>query len=160
MHIVSEVVMQVVKLADFPQYLFAAAAWFAEKWQLPVEIYQESIQQSIAEKIAIPQWYIVLDAEQKIVAGCGVIDNDFHDRTDLTPNLCALFVEAEYRGKNIAKQLLDTVRLDFAQMNIEKLYLVTDHENFYEKCGWQFLTMVKEESGELIRMYVADTTVL
>lgn len=152
--------MEVVKLANLPQYVVAAAEWFAEKWQLPAEIYQESIEQSITQKAVIPQWYIVLDTEQKIVAGCGVIDNDFHDRTDLTPNLCALFVEAEYRGKNIAKQLLDTVRQDFAQMNIETLYLVTDHESFYEKCGWQFLTMVKEDSGELIRMYAADTAVI
>ncbi|EPF74519.1 GNAT family N-acetyltransferase [Acinetobacter rudis] len=150
--------MEIVKLADFPQYLLVAATWFAEKWQLPVEIYQESIQQSIAEKIGIPQWYIVVDTEQRIVAGCGVIDNDFHERTDLTPNLCALFVEDEYRGKNIAKQLLDAVREDFAKMNIEKLYLITDHEHFYEKCGWQFLTMVKEESGEQIRMYEAQTS--
>lgn len=156
-YIVSSVVMEIVKLADFPQYLSQAAVWFAQKWQMPVEVYQDSIQQSIAQKNGVPQWYIVIDAMQNIVAGCGVIDNDFHERTDLTPNLCALFVEDKYRGKSIATQLLDCAREDVATMNIDKLYLVTDHETFYEKCGWQFLTMVQEDGGELIRMYVADT---
>jgi len=28
---------------------------------------------------------------------------------------------------------------------------------FSEKCGWRFLTLVKDEEGEMVRMYVADT---
>ncbi|MGM7390055.1 GNAT family N-acetyltransferase, partial [Acinetobacter baumannii] len=35
--------------------------------------------------------------------------------------------------------------------------LITDHTEFYEKCGWRFLTLVKDEEGEMVRMYVADT---
>ena len=41
-------------------------------------------------------------------------------------------------------------------MHFKKLYLITDHMTFYEKCGWEFLTMVKDEDGELVRMYVTD----
>lgn len=35
----------------------------------------------------IPNWFI---------AGAGVIENDFHNRPDLTPNICALYVEEDY----------------------------------------------------------------
>ncbi|EGK45568.1 histone acetyltransferase HPA2 [Acinetobacter baumannii AB210] len=122
-----------------------AAQWFSEKWQIPVEAYLESIQISIDQKHAIPQWYIVLNKDKYLIAGAGVIDNDFHERKDLTPNLCALFVEENYRNQNIAKQILDFVREDLSNQGIQTLYLITDHTEFYEKCGWRFLTLVKDE---------------
>ena len=148
--------MQILKLSHYPQYLEQAAQWFSSKWGIPIESYQESIQASIEQPNYIPQWYIVLDEQQNVIAGTGIIENDFHDRKDLTPNLCALFVEETYRNKNLARQLLDFARKDVGKMNYEKLYLVTDHTTLYEKCGWAFLTMVQEDEGELIRMYVAD----
>ncbi|MDT1903157.1 GNAT family N-acetyltransferase, partial [Acinetobacter baumannii] len=132
--------MQILRLSDYPQYKEMAAQWFSEKWQIPVEAYLESIQISIDQKHAIPQWYIVLNKDKYLIAGAGVIDNDFHERKDLTPNLCALFVEENYRNQNIAKQILDFVREDLSNQGIQTLYLITDHTEFYEKCGWRFLT--------------------
>ncbi len=38
----------------------------------------------------------------KIVGGMGVIENDFHDRKDLTPNVCAVYTEKDYCCKGIA----------------------------------------------------------
>ena len=149
--------MQILRLSDYPQYKEMAAQWFSEKWQIPVEAYLESIQISIDQKHAIPQWYIVLNKDKHLIAGTGVIDNDFHERKDLTPNLCALFVEENYRNQNIAKQILDFVREDLSNQGIQTLYLITDHTEFYEKCGWRFLMLVKDEEGEMVRMYVADT---
>ena len=46
-------------------------------------------------------WYLCLDGDT-IVAGLGVIENDFHDRKDLTPNVCAVYTEEEYRCQGIA----------------------------------------------------------
>ncbi|SSS46914.1 histone acetyltransferase HPA2 [Acinetobacter baumannii] len=122
--------MQILRLSDYPQYKEMAAQWFSEKWQIPVEAYLESIQISIDQKHAIPQWYIVLNKDKHLIAGAGVIDNDFHERKDLTPNLCALFVEENYRNQNIAKQILDFVREDLSNQGIQTLYLITDHTSF------------------------------
>ena len=149
--------MQILRLSDYPQYKEMAAEWFSEKWQIPVEAYLDSIQISIDQKYAIPQWYIVLNENKHLIAGAGVIDNDFHERKDLTPNLCALFVEENYRNQNIAKHILDFIREDLSNQGIQTLYLITDHTEFYEKCGWRFLMLVKDEEGEMVRMYVADT---
>lgn len=146
--------MELVKISEQPIYLEAAAQWFAQKWEIPIESYRESLQQSLSQRI--PQWYLILEGET-IIAGAGVIENDFHDRKDLAPNLCALFVEENYRGQGIAARILREVRKDLGALEIEKVYLVTDHENFYERYGWQFLTMVQDEEGESMRMYVVKT---
>lgn len=148
--------MNVKKISDHAECLEEAAVWFSQKWNLPVSAYRESMLESINKKTGIPEWYIV-DNGGDIVAGAGFVVNDFHDRKDLSPNICALFVEEEYRGKGIARHILDVVRKESAATGFEKLYLVTAHTGFYEKCGWHFLTMVNDMGGGSERMYIADT---
>lgn len=90
-----------------------------------------------------------------ILGGAGVIENDFHDRRDLTPNVCAVHVEQAHRCKGIAGKLLEHICRDMAGMGIDTLYLVTDHTSFYERCGWWFLCPVQGDGEEhMTQMYV------
>ena len=70
-------------------------------------------------------------AGDKIIGGMGVIENDFHDRKDLFPNVCAVYTEPEYRCKGIAGRLLKMVIEDLRIKGISPVYLVTDHTGFY-----------------------------
>ncbi|HIV48307.1 MAG TPA: GNAT family N-acetyltransferase [Candidatus Helicobacter avicola] len=102
----------------------------------------------------IPQWYIVLEGEN-IIAGAGVIDNDFHTRKDLSPNVCALYVEEKYRKMGVARALLEFIRYD---MNAyERLYLLTSHKGFYEKCGWKYVCDVETDDKKGGRIYEIGT---
>lgn len=149
--------MNLVKLRENSSLKDKAAQWFSQKWNISFEEYMESITQCIEKKSGVPQWYIILNDSQDIIAGVGVIENDFHNRKNLSPNLCALFVEQPYRNHGIARWILDFVRKDMYSLGIEKLYLVTDHTKFYEKCGWSFLTMVQDMEGIMERVYMAET---
>lgn len=150
----------VKRLRDDPDYLVQAATWFGEKWDIPVEAYLSSMGDCIHRGCNIPQWYFVVSQQNKLIAGAGVIENDFHLREDLTPNVCALFVEQEFRKQGLARAVLDAVRRDMGAMGIERLYLLSDHTAFYEACGWELLhTTVLSETGTMERMYVAQTIV-
>ena len=148
--------MEIIFLRDHPELLDKAALWFSEKWAIPFEAYHESIKACQSHRGTIPQWYLVIE-NAAIIAGCGVIDNDFHNRKDLTPNLCALFVQENYRHQGIARSLLNFVRRDLKTFGVQTLYLVTDHTDFYEKCGWSFLTPVLDDGGQPERLYMAST---
>lgn len=131
-----------------------AAEWFHEKWGVPLEAYRESISESLVDKAVVPRWYVVLNGD-KIIAGLGVIENDFHDRKDLTPNVCAVYVEEEFRCRGIAGEMLNFVCRDMKENDIDTLYLVTDHTSFYERYGWEFLCMVQGDGEpEMTRMYI------
>ena len=41
-------------------------------------------------------WYLCLDNE-RIVGGLGVIENNFHNRKDLAPNVCAVYTEQKFK---------------------------------------------------------------
>ena len=143
----------VIPVRDWPEAKEEIALWFHEKWGVPLEAYRESILECLGRESGVPQWYVVVRGE-KIVAGCGVIENDFHERKDLAPNVCAVYVEEEYRNQGIAGFLLNCVCDDMAAMGVGTLYLLTDHTGFYERYGWEFFCMVQGEAPEPSRMYV------
>ena len=101
----------------------------------------------------MPQWYLAVEREA-IVGGMGVIENDFHDRKDLAPNVCAVYTEREYRGQGVAGALLNFVCEDMVAFGIDTLYLVTDHTGFYERYGWEFFCEVRGDGEDhLSRLY-------
>ena len=142
----------VTRLIDAPQLKTRLAEWFHEKWYVPTEAYLESMEECL-NGAAVPQWYCVID-NGRIVGGLGVIENDFHDRKDLAPNVCAVYVEEEYRYRGIAGKLLNFVCDDMKSRGIDTLYLVTNHTSFYERYGWEFFCAVTEDGGETTRMYI------
>ncbi|MFR8087722.1 MAG: GNAT family N-acetyltransferase [Lachnospirales bacterium] len=148
---------RIVSLHEEPAWKEKASTWFHEKWDVPQEEYIKSMEECIRGEQAVPQWYI-LPYQGEILAGVGVIENDFHDRKDLAPNVCAFYVEKEWRNHGIAGQLLAHVTEDMHQKGVDTLYLITDHTSFYERYGWKFLCMVQEEDGNLIRMYTHQVT--
>lgn len=101
----------------------------------------------MAGKAPVPQRYLVFDAGGKIAAGLCVIANDFYKRPDLSPNICVVFVEPEHRKKGIAKMMLDFVCHDMSGFGFENIYLITDHTDFYEKCGFEYFCDAEENDG-------------
>lgn len=141
-------------IREHPDMAGPAAAWFHEKWHIPLEAYQESIRECLEGRAAVPQWYLAVE-DGGILGGLGVIENDFHDRKDLTPNVCAVYVEEAHRCKGIAGELLQYVCDDMKAQGIDILYLVTDHTSFYERYGWEFLCMVQGDGEpDMTRMYL------
>lgn len=144
---------EIVKLREHPERKEEAAAWFHEKWGIPLEAYRESMEECLAGRSPAPQWYMAV-ADRRIVGGLGVIENDFHDRKDLTPNVCAVYVEEAYRRRGIAGALLDHVCRDMADLGVRTLYLLTDHTTFYERYGWEFFCpALGDGESEPSRMY-------
>ncbi|MFA5576144.1 MAG: GNAT family N-acetyltransferase [Tissierellaceae bacterium] len=145
----------IVKISQKPEIKEKAANWFHEKWGIPSKAYLESMEAAINGD-PIQEWYLCLDGE-KIIAGMGVIENDFHDRKDLTPNVCAVYTEEQYRGKGIAGELLKFTVADNKAKGISPLYLLTDFTSFYERYGWKYLCMV-QGNGEpnMSRMYIHE----
>ena len=149
----SQRLYQYITLREMPAVKEQAAEWFHSKWGVPKEAYLECMN-AYLEKETEYGWYLCLDGE-KIIGGLGVIENDFHDRKDLAPNVCAVYTEEKYRGKGIAGKLLNMVVEDMKEKGVSPLYLITDHTSFYERYGWEFLCMVQGDGEEeMTRMYI------
>ena len=144
---------QYYSLREKPEWLLPAADWFHNIWGVPTEAYLECMEAYLNKETELG-WYLCLHNNQ-LIGGLGVIENDFHDRKDLSPNICAVFTDEKYRCQGIAGYLLNMAVEDLRSKGISPVYLVTDHIGFYERYGWEFLCMVQGD-GEpnLTRMYI------
>ena len=142
-----------ITLRERPELKQTAATWFHSKWSAPEEAYLACMEQYLSHQTELG-WYLCMDGD-RIIGGLGVIENDFHDRKDLTPNICAVYTEEAYRGQGIAGRLLHQAVEDLRAKGISPVYLLTDHTGFYERYGWEFLCMAQGDGESyLSRMYV------
>ena len=142
-----------ITLRQRPELMEQAARWFHDKWGAPLEAYLACMDDYLAGNTEYG-WYLCLDGGA-IVGGLGVIDNDFHDRKDLTPNICAVYTLEAYRGQGIAGRLLNIAVEDLRQKGVSPVYLLTDHTGFYERYGWEFFCLAQGDGEEQpSRMYI------
>ncbi len=143
---------QYITLREKPEIMQTAAEWFNGKWRVPIEAYLSCMGDYLQYKTELG-WYLCLDGE-KIIGGLGVIENDFHDRKDLTPNICAVYTEESYRSQGVAGRLLNMAVEDLRAKGISPVYLLTDHTGFYERYGWEFLCLAQGDGeSRMSRMY-------
>ena len=107
-----------ITLRERPELREAAAQWFHCKWGIPAEAYLTCMDAYLTGGSEYG-WYLCLSGG-RIVGGLGVIENDFHDRKDLSPNVCAVYTEEGYRRHGIAGCLLHkTSRIQSGQFSAE-----------------------------------------
>lgn len=142
-----------VTLRQRPELKQRAAAWFHAKWGVPEAAYLACMEAYLRAETEYG-WYLCLDGE-RIVGGLGVIENDFHDRKDLAPNICAVYTEPAYRRQGVAGSLLNQAVADLKARGIMPVYLFTDHTGFYERYGWEFFCLAQGDGEERpSRMYI------
>ena len=145
--------LRFLTLREWPELADAAADWFHGKWGVPKEAYLECMDAYLKGETEYG-WYLCMDGD-RIVGGLGVIDNDFHDRKDLSPNVCAVYTEEDHRGLGVAGRLLDLAVEDLRGKGDSPVYLVTDHRGFYERYGWEFFCRaLGDGEPEPTRLYI------
>jgi len=149
-------VIEIISVREHPQRLDAAVGYFASKWGISRNIYQDCIENSLTTESPLPRWYLMLK-DGSIIGSYGLIVNDFISRQDLWPWLAALFVEENERGKGLGAVLLEHGRAESAKLGFPMLYLSTGHVGYYEKYGWRFIGHGYDVVGEAARIYEAET---
>ena len=136
----------------------AAIAYFQEKWasEDSMMVYEDCIRSSLTAEGPLPQWYVMVH-DGRIIAGAGLIANDFISRMDLWPWLAALYVEEEFRGRALGGEIIRFALDDAAHLGFDNLCLCTDHIGYYEKYGFVYLADGYHPWGESSRIYRAAT---
>ena len=152
---------QIINIRENPQWIDRAAGYFSSRWNLDKKLYLDSMNDSLTTTQPLPRWYLMLrkteNADDIIIGGFGLIDNDFMVRTDLYPWMCALYIEPAERKKQLGSKLLIHSRSEAAALGFDKVYLNTDHIGYYEKYDWNYIGDFAHQSGTDARVYEADT---
>lgn len=152
--------MKIVSVRENPAICDRAIAYFQEKWASEDSrmVYEDCIRASLDSGTPLPEWYLMMDGE-RIIGCAGMISNDFISRMDLTPWLCALYIEEDCRGHAYGSLLIDRVRADAAAKGYDKLYLCSDHVGYYEKYGFERIATGFHPWGETSGVFRSETGV-
>lgn len=91
------------------------------------------------QKDRIPFTVVARNENNNIIGACQVVMQDNIVKPDLYPWVTNLWVAPEYRKKGIARRLLLEVTQYAIKYGIERLYLYTECDYFYDKLGWDYL---------------------
>ena len=150
--------IKIVNLAECPQYLPVCANWFFNEWDKQKGRTIDEILYRTKHTVCrsgIPQIHVALDKDLP-VGMFSIWNNDLVNRQDLSPWLAGLYVAPDYRGRGVGRSLQQKCIETARECGYEKLYLYTEHENYYEKTGWEFMETAPLHGGEFVRIYQFD----
>jgi len=151
--------MEIIEIQQRPELFKEAVKVFWEQWgsESNYKFYEDCMIHSGKTPDFLPSFYVAIENE-KIIGTYALLRNDVNSRQDLFPWLACLYVDPTYRGNSIGEQLLEHGLQMTAQLGHEKLYLSSDLEGYYEKCGWTNSTKTYGPSGGSIKVYEKAVT--
>ena len=96
---------------------------------------------------------MLVDGDE-LISFCTLAEKDDIQPTNLTPWIGFVYTFPAYRGKHYAGELLKHAEALAKEDGMKNTYISTGHTGLYEKYGYEFLQMMKDNSGEDSRVYV------
>ena len=147
----------IVNVINFSRGIETAIKYIHNIWgnKSNYPFYYDAIMHSSEEGKPLPRFYLMLDGEKRI--GCyALLTNDLISRQDLYPWFGCVFIEKDYRGKQLGFELMKHGAKEAKQLGYSILYLTTDHDGYYEKYGWIRIEDGFEFNGDRTRIYKMD----
>ena len=146
--------IEIVNVKDYARGLEEAVSYIHGKWgsKENYDFYYDAILHSSEPGKTLPKFFLLLKDEK--IAGCyGLVTNDFVSRHDLFPWFACLYVEEENRGQELGKLMMEHAAKEAKKSGYLNMYLVTDHEGYYEKYGWSRIEDGYDPMGVKTRIY-------
>lgn len=91
--------------------------------------------------------------QNKFLGTVALWRNDLCARQDLYPWMACLYVKEEYRRYGIGTMLQNKTMEVAKQLGYSHIYLITNHDNLYEKNGWIFVEEAPHGDGTMTKIY-------
>lgn len=117
----------------------------------------KSLSQNMSDN-TFTDWERVVVAlyENNIAGYCTVAKSDCISNVPYTPYIGYLFVDEKYRGHRLSQKLISYAMSYLRTLNFSQVFLVSDHENFYEKYGFKVIDKKPAPWGEMEKIYMRE----
>ena len=99
---------------------------------------------------------VVAIDNEKICGYCTVAKTDCIPNVSYTPYIGFLFVDEAYRGNRLSQQIICYAMDYLKSVGFDKAYLVSDHENLYEKYGFRVIDRKIAPWGSEEKIYMQE----
>ena len=107
---------------------------------------------------AFQDWERVIIAldNGKICGYCTAAKTDCIPNVPYTPYIGFLFVDEAYRGNRLSQQIISYAMDYLKSVGFDKVYLVSDHVNLYEKYGFRVIDRKIAPWGSEEKIYMQE----
>lgn len=95
---------------------------------------------------------VALDGE-KIAGYCNVLKEDCLPGLPYSPYIGYLFVDEAYRGQRLSQEITRFAEDYLRSVGFSAVYLITEHNNLYEKYGYVYKESKLSPWGEVEKIY-------
>ena len=148
-----ENMLKIYNLRDKQEYVKEVAILIQNEWgerNLSRKEFENKINRKINQikNLFDNQYYckLILLDDKNLVGFISIFPKDGNERKYLSPWYATMYVKEEYRGKGYSKILNNAILNEAKKRKIEKIFLKTRLENYYEKFGAIFID--KLSNGE------------
>lgn len=101
---------------------------------------------------------VVATENQKICGYCTVAKTDCIPDVNYTPYIGYIFVDEKRRGNRLSEKMIRYSADYLKSLGFEKAHIVSDHENLYEKYGFEIIDRKTAPWGETEKIYMKKLT--
>jgi len=107
---------------------------------------------------AFNDWERVIVAidNNEICGYCTVSKTDCIPDVDYTPYIGFIFVDEKHRGNRLSRKLIQYAIEYIRNIGYDKVYIVSDHENLYEKYGFSVIARKMSPWGVEEKIYMQE----
>ena len=95
-------------------------------------------------------------AGDHIVGMVTIMKTDYYPLPEIYPWISTLFVSEAYRGRGIAKRLVDFANAYAREIGFDKTYIPSVHVGLYERYGYRYVKDIVNYGGDTDRLYVKE----
>jgi len=144
--------ISIISLKDFPDYKQALMEYVEKSgigWLKPLSAI---VDEAFWGNKELPQCYIMLN-DERIIGYYQLVELELIMRKDLSPWITCVFIDPQERGRHLSSKLLEHGRTIGGKLGYPKVYLTTDHIQFYEKYGFREIGLDKFITGHPTKIY-------
>jgi tRNA (cmo5U34)-methyltransferase len=139
-------------LEDFPHYRQALTDYVEKNWKPVFKSFTAVLNEISSREKELPRCYMMLKGDN-IIGFYQLVEQELILRKDLSPWITCVFIDEKERGQRLSSQLLEHGRMVAGKLGYTKVYLTTDHIQFYEKFGFREIGLDQFEWGRPTKIY-------
>lgn len=148
--------MRITSIRERPEYIPALLTSLEEHWPACMPWIKKHMEQVLRTGGPMPDAYIAVEGD-KVVGGYTLAYKEILWSQDTGLWIATLYMAPAFRGRHLSPVLIDHARRRGWELGEEKIYLASEHTNYYEKFGFHTIGPDACAWGEPTQMFEADT---
>lgn len=115
----------------------------------------KNLSRDMSENVFTDWERVIVALNDSDIAGyCTVAKKDCIPNVPYTPYIGYMFVNERYRGNRLSQKLISHAMSYLRTLGFQQVFLVSDHENLYEKYGFKVIDRKLAPWGEIEKIYM------